>query len=88
MKEGRKTIIKMVLIAFGLISFFMMAFESFYFGAYFRQTENAYRLTVRVLDLDSQYASTVAGAPAAVLGPAVVQAARNGMSEISLSGSS
>ena len=94
MKEGRKAIIKMVLIAFGLITaspsprpcdlsdcaaqVFMLGFESWYFGSYFRQDENAYRLTVRILDLDSQYASTVAGAPAAILGPAIVQAANNG----------
>lgn len=69
---------------------------SIYYGSYFRQTENAYRLTVRILDMDSQvsrtqeanlatvltfllllpqYASQVTGAPAAILGPAVVQAA-------------
>lgn len=27
---------------------------SIYYGSYFRQTENAYRLTVRILDMDSQ----------------------------------
>lgn len=62
----------------GAAQVFMMGFESWYFGSYFRQDENAYRLTVRILDLDSQYASTVAGAPAAILGPAIVQAANNG----------
>ena len=28
--------------------------QALYFGAYYRQEENAYRLTVRILNLDSQ----------------------------------
>lgn len=52
-----------------------------YFGTYFRQEENAYRLTVRILDMDSQYAKQVASAPPAILGPAVVEAAKRGKSD-------
>jgi len=69
--QERKAIIRMVFIAFALVSLIGIALQSWYFGAYFRQTENAYRLTVRVLDLDSRYADTITGAPDAILGPAV-----------------
>ncbi len=71
---------------FLLITFSMFAMLSIYFGAYLRQTENANRLTVLVLDLDSA-ASTLSSstlAPAAntgsytaILGPAVTSAAES-----------
>jgi len=72
----RKTVLKMMLIALGLTTALIWTILALYFGAYYRQEQNAYRLTVRILDMDSQYASTVAGAPAAILGPAVVEAAQ------------
>lgn len=56
-----------------------------YFGAYYRQTENTYRLTCLILDLDSA-ASTLSNSPlspslttgayTAILGPLVVAAAQ------------
>ncbi|KAK9896046.1 hypothetical protein P389DRAFT_73741 [Cystobasidium minutum MCA 4210] len=73
--KERKSVLKMIAAAVALLLVAQWTVISVYFGSYFRQTENAYRLTVRILDMDSQYASQVAGAPAAVLGPAVVQAA-------------
>lgn len=45
------------------------------FGSYYRQTQNANRLTVRILDLDSEYSAANPTASVAVLGPAVRAAA-------------
>jgi len=70
----------MLVKCFGLISIVGILLQCLYFGAYFRQTENAYRLTVRVLNLDSQYAQNVDGAPDAILGPAIVDAVENSIS--------
>ncbi|CAD6576073.1 MAG: hypothetical protein CYPHOPRED_005864 [Cyphobasidiales sp. Tagirdzhanova-0007] len=78
----RKQIIKMMLINLALVTAACWGILSIYFGSYFRQTENVYRLTVRVLDLDTQYAATVPGAPAAILGPAVLEAIQTNLKEM------
>lgn len=62
-----------------------------YFGAYYRQTENAYRLTCLILDLDSA-ASTLSNSPlspslttgayTAILGPLVTAAAERYLTTI------
>lgn len=74
--KERSQVLKMVATVTALATIVIFTVQALYFGAYFRQEENAYRLTVRIIDMDSQYASTVAGAPTAILGPAVVQAAQ------------
>ena len=49
-----------------------------YFGSYYKQEQNAYRVTCRIIDLDSQ-ASPPGSANAALLGPAVLQAVQMNM---------
>lgn len=66
-------------IAFAAITITFWLLMSLYWGSYYRQDENAYRLTVRIIDLDSQAYTTADGA---VLGPAVVQAAQ--MNELAM----
>jgi len=77
MRNERSEIYNKIVFAFLAVSFSVFAFQSWYFGSYYRLQENAYRLTVRIIDLDSRYAQSLAGAPAAVLGPNVVYAAQN-----------
>lgn len=48
---------------FLIVVVILYAVQSLYFGALFRQPENTYRLTVRVIDLDSQYAQQNPDAP-------------------------
>lgn len=82
---SRAKMFKMLALAFGIITLTMFAMLSLYFGAYYRQTENAYRLTVLIIDLDSAAAtlsrSTLAPPGTigydALLGPQVTAAARN-----------
>ncbi|KAI5449662.1 hypothetical protein NCC49_004123 [Naganishia albida] len=84
MENERKTYFKMTFLCFCIITVCMFTFLPIYFGAYYRQTANAYRLTCLILDLDSA-ASTLStsplspslttGAYSAILGPLVTAAA-------------
>ncbi|KAJ9114042.1 hypothetical protein QFC22_005862 [Naganishia vaughanmartiniae] len=87
LRAERKTVFKMAFICFLIITVCMFTALPIYFGAYYRQTENAYRLTCLILDLDSA-ASTLSrsplspsaatgGAYTALLGPLITSAARN-----------
>lgn len=69
--DGRKTWWKLETIAFVAVTLCTFTLQSFYFGVYFRQEENAYRVTCRIIDLDSE-AQPQGGA---LLGPAVRRAA-------------
>jgi hypothetical protein len=73
LKEQRKPWFKVELVAFAAIIVAIFTVLPVYFGSYYRQTENAYRVTVRIIDLDSQ-ASPAGSANAALLGPAVFTA--------------
>lgn len=73
LKQARKIHYKFVGIAFAAITILAFGLLSLYWGSYFAQEANAYRLTVRIIDLDSQ---ALPGG-GAVLGPAVVQATMN-----------
>lgn len=87
---NRKKMFKMLGLAFLIITLTMFAMLSLYFGAYYRQTENTYRLTILVLDLDSAAASLSRSALAppgaigyeALLGPQVTSAAQNYLARI------
>ncbi|KAJ9093878.1 hypothetical protein QFC21_006251 [Naganishia friedmannii] len=79
LQAERKTVFKM--------AFILNATQTVYFGAYYRQTENAYRLTCLILDLDSAASTfshstlspsaTTGGAYTALLGPLITSAAQN-----------
>lgn len=73
LKQQRKTWFKIQGIAFVAIIISIFTMMSWYFGSYYRQTENAYRVTCRVIDLDSQ-ASPPGLVNGALLGPAVQRA--------------
>ncbi|KAH8081901.1 hypothetical protein HD553DRAFT_315155 [Filobasidium floriforme] len=93
LKQQRKGTLKKVLIAFLLITISMWLFLPVYFGSYYRQTENTYRLTTLILDLDSA-ASTLSSTLSsslpnaqtqpytAILGPAITQSARTYLTEV------
>ncbi|KAJ9105007.1 hypothetical protein QFC20_004448 [Naganishia adeliensis] len=91
MKNERKTYFKMTFLCFCIITVCMFTFLPIYFGAYYRQTENAYRLTCLILDLDSA-ASTLSNSPlspslttgayTAILGPLVTAAAERYLTTI------
>lgn len=67
----------------------MWLFLSIYFGSYYRQTENTYRLKTLILDLDSA-ASTLSSSPlspnpnpyTAVLGPEITAAAERYLQQV------
>lgn len=62
--------------AFMAITVAMFTLLPIYFGAYYCQEENAYRVTMRIIELDS--AASPSGTPnGALLGPVVVEAAMN-----------
>lgn len=71
--QARKIHLKFFLIAFAAITVLSLGLNAVYWGSYFRQEENAYRLTVRLIDLDSQ---AYGGGGGAILGPAVLQASQ------------
>lgn len=73
LKQARRTHAKYVIGAFLAITVIAFTLLPLYWGAYYRQEENAYRLTVRIIDLDSQALPN----GGAILGPAVVAAAMN-----------
>ncbi|GAA5986447.1 hypothetical protein JCM10908_003758 [Rhodotorula pacifica] len=72
LKGERKAFIKSWAIGFLLTNVFMWGFLPVYWGSYFRQPQNLYRLTVGLIDLDTPGAS--AAGETAVLGPALLQA--------------
>lgn len=84
-KDSRKIYFRTLLFAFIIITFLFLVLQSLYFGVYYRQAENTYRLTVLILNLDSA-ASTLSrstlspystsGGYTAVLDPQVVHAAQ------------
>ncbi|GJN89695.1 hypothetical protein Rhopal_002682-T1 [Rhodotorula paludigena] len=67
--EGRKAFLKSALLGLVLTTLCMFAVLPIYWGAYFRQEENLYRLTVALVDLDSPGAAAAGRTPA--LGPAL-----------------
>ncbi|GAA5879804.1 hypothetical protein JCM3774_001387 [Rhodotorula dairenensis] len=72
LKGERKSFWKSWGLGFLFTNLFMWACLPVYWGSYFRQPQNLYRLTVGLIDLDSPGA-TAAG-ETAVLGPALLQA--------------
>lgn len=72
-KQQRKQWFKLEIIAFCAITVAMFTLLPLYYGSYYRQEENAYRVTCRIINLDSQ-ASPPGTANSALLGPAVLQA--------------
>ncbi|GHJ90006.1 hypothetical protein NliqN6_6408 [Naganishia liquefaciens] len=91
LKNERKSMFKMVLICFSLITVCAFTLLPVYFGAYYRQTENTYRLTCLILDLDSA-ASTLSNSPlspslttgayTAILGPLVTAGAQQYLTQV------
>jgi hypothetical protein len=72
-RQQRKQWFKLELIAFAAITVAMFTLLPVYYGSYYKQEENAYRVTCRIIDLDSQ-ASPLGSTNAALLGPAVRRA--------------
>ncbi|UZJ52485.1 hypothetical protein CBS101457_001805 [Exobasidium rhododendri] len=72
-KQQRKQWFKLEIIAFCAITVSIFTLLPLYYGSYYKQEQNAYRLTVRIIDLDSQ-ASPIGSTNAALLSPAVQEA--------------
>lgn len=73
LQQARKIHYKFVSIAFAAITLLSFGLLSLYWASYFVQEANVYRLTVRIIDLDSQALPN----GGAIVGPAIVQATRN-----------
>ncbi|KAL7338898.1 hypothetical protein BJY59DRAFT_727317 [Rhodotorula toruloides] len=72
LKGARWTFVKSAALGIALTTFFMWACLPIYWGSYFRQPENLYRLTVGLIDLDSPGAQAAGRTP--VAGPALLAA--------------
>ncbi|GAA5823444.1 hypothetical protein JCM11251_000636 [Rhodosporidiobolus azoricus] len=72
LKEERAAYLKQWLLALGGITLFMWMALPIYWGAYFRQAQNLYRLTVALVDLDTPGSAALGRTP--VLGPALLAA--------------
>ncbi|GAA5897094.1 hypothetical protein JCM6882_001788 [Rhodosporidiobolus microsporus] len=72
LKAERTAYLKQWLLALTSISVFMFAALPIYWGAYFRQPQNLYRLTVALIDLDSPGSAALGRTP--LLGPALLAA--------------
>ncbi|GAA5963798.1 hypothetical protein JCM21900_000045 [Sporobolomyces salmonicolor] len=70
LKGERRGFLKSFLQGLALTNLFMWCALPIYWGAYFRQEENLYRLTVGVIDMDSPAATAAGRTP--VLGPALL----------------
>jgi len=68
-QQARKTWWKIEIIAFIAITIAIFTLMPLYFGSYYKQEQNAYRVTCRIINLDSEASPTDA-----LLGPAVLQA--------------
>lgn len=73
LKQQRREWFKIELIAFVAVIVSIFTLMPLYFGSYYKQEENAYRVTCRIIDLDSE-ASPPGSANGALLGPAVYRA--------------
>jgi hypothetical protein len=69
-QQQRKQWFKVHLIAFFAITISIFTLLPLYYGSYYKQEENAYRLTIRIIDLDTE-ASPLGSANAALVGPAI-----------------
>ncbi|BGP23902.1 responseto drug-related protein [Rhodotorula toruloides] len=72
LKGARRSFIRSAALGLVLTTFFMWACLPIYWGSYFRQPENLYRLAVGLVDLDSPGAQAAGQTP--VAGPALLAA--------------